>query len=60
MGHLAVLLHEMENSISGVAGGDGKVGVEGLDKVAEGVHNEIQGLVSKTEKKILSLVDAMQ
>lgn len=60
MGHLAVLLHEMESSISSVGSGQGKAGVEGLDKVAEGVHKEIQGLVAKTEKKILGLVENMQ
>ena len=37
MGHLAVLLHEMENSIAGEQA-EGKASVDGLDKVAEGVH----------------------
>lgn len=56
VGHLAVLLHEMENSIASA----GKGSVEGLDKVAIQVQKEIAGLVSKTEQKILSLVENMQ
>ncbi len=58
MGHLAVLLQKMEQTIEQVKKGQG--GVEGLDRVAEGVNKEIQGLVAKTEKKILNLVDDMQ
>ena len=58
MGHLAVLLHQMENSIAQAKEGSG--GVAGLDKVAEGVQKEIRGLVAKTEKKIFDLVDDMQ
>ncbi len=58
MGHLAVLLHEMEHSIGG-AGAVG-AGIEGLDKVAVSVQKEIQGLVQKTEKKIRDLVENMQ
>lgn len=57
MGHLAVLLHEMEQSLA-----DDKAagGVKGLDKVAKDVRREIEGLVAKTERKILDLVDSMQ
>jgi hypothetical protein len=58
VGHLAVLLHQMESSIEQSRQGSG--GVSGLDKVAEGVHKEIQGIVAKTEKKIFDLVDDMQ
>ncbi len=58
IGHLAMLLTKMEDKVAHHEGEDKQKATEDMLRLVKEVHNEVVSIVSKTEKKIGSLISS--